>query len=294
MRSMTGFGSAECHRDRLQLRVTAKSVNSKYISVRCKTPNGFPEELLYKIEKLVPKYINRGCISLDIAIIPNRDMSVPEIEINQRLAGTYIKLLRDLIDCYNLSSDIRVADILNLGNIFVSPTDEYDFPDFQELVLKVVAEALVKLNKARLEEGKSMEEFFIKSINKMEVSLGSIELSVPKFLNELKTKTKMTIDNFLKGALPDKEQIALQISTFIDQSDITEEIVRIKSHLKKLRELMSTTEEPIGRPLGFVLQEMQREIMTISAKYNYAPMFPEILKIKEEIEKCKEQALNAE
>jgi uncharacterized protein (TIGR00255 family) len=292
---MTGFGSAgRHHKDGLQVQVTAKSLNSKYLSVKCKAPNGFPEELSYKIEKLVPQYIKRGCIFLDIIISLNQNKHIPRIEINYGLVEAYIKLLRDMIDRYNLSPDIKIADILSLGNIFASPTEEYDFPNFQELVLSVAKEALRELDKAREQEGQALEEFFIKSINKMEVSLGSIELVVPKFLAELKRKTKKAIEELIKEVPADKDQLALQVSTFIDRSDITEEIVRIKSHLKKLHQLISTKEEPIGHSLSFVLQEMQREIMTISAKYNYAPMFPEILKIKEEIEKCKEQALNVE
>lgn len=294
MRSMTGFGSAEYHKDGLQLQVTAKSLNSKYLSVKCKSPDGFPEELSYKIENLVPQYIKRGCIFLKIKVTFNQNKHTPGIEINHKLVETYIKLLRDLIERYSLSSDIKIADILALGNIFTSPTEKYNLPNFQELVLKATVEALLELNKAREQEGKAMEEFFIKSINKMEISLGSIELAVPKFLAELKGKTKKAIDELIKGVPIEKEQLALQISTFIDRSDITEEIVRLKSHLKKLHELISTKGETIGHSLGFVLQEMQREIMTISAKYNYAPMFPEILKIKEEIERCKEQALNVE
>jgi uncharacterized protein (TIGR00255 family) len=303
MKSMTGFGTAELNQSGLNIKVVARALNDKYISVKCKIPPEFPEYISYKIERMIPQLLRRGSIFINISIVDKRER-FPTLVVKYNLLGKYVDLLKEIIKKYNLHSDITISDILQLGNIFESPTNDYESADFEEMILGLVEKAILQLNEMRNKEGDDLEEFFITSINKMEVSLSTIELSVPNCLEELKIKTKSRIENLLKegssGAIYlgknnfKQEKLSTEVSYFIEKSDITEEIVRLKSHLKKLRELISTKDEPIGLSLGFVLLEMQREVVTISAKYNYIPIFPDVLKIKEEIEKCKEQALNVE
>ena len=295
MKSMTGFGTSEYSQNDLDIKVTVRSLNNKYNSVKCKTPSNFPKIISYKIEKMIPKLIKRGNIYIDISINDYRDR-FPNLNAKYNLIEKYVDLLNQIKEKNSIKSEITISDILNMGNIFESPTYDYDTQDFLELILNLVEKAVEELEKVKKSEGDNLEEFFIKSINKIEVSLSTIELSIDSFKEELKMKTKKHLEELNDidfGESKEKKFLAI-ISYFVEKYDITEEIVRLKSHIKKFREIITGDNEPVGLSLLFVIQEIQREISTISAKYNYMPMYPEVLKIKEEIEKCKEQALNVE
>ena len=292
---MTGFGSEELNKDGLNLKITARSLNDKYLNIRCKTPPDFPEFVSYKIERMIPKLLSRGTIYITLFMI-NKKEKLPEVLLKEDLLKQYFDFINEVSKKYAIKANISISDIFNFEKLYESPTEEYDSEEFLELVLELVKKAVNKLIKVRQKEGEDLEEFFIKSINQIEVSLSAIELSFPDYLQELKMKTKSNIEEILKNYLKkiDEEKIISEIKYLCDKIDITEEIVRFRSHLNKFRELISIKDKPVGFSLIFVIQEMQREISTISAKYNNISVFPEILKIKEEIEKCKEQALNVE
>lgn len=295
MKSMTGFGTSEYSQNNLNIKVTVRSLNSKYNSVKCKIPRNFPQLISYKIEKIIPTLIKRGDIHINITISDYRD-KFPNLNAKHNLIEKYVNLLEEIREKNNLDSKITISDILNIGNIFESPTYDYDTSDFLELILNLVKKAINELEIVKKSEGDNLEEFFIKSINKIEVSLSTIELSIDSFKEDLKLKTKKRLeklDDIEFGESKDKNFLLI-VSHFIEKYDITEEIIRIRSHIKKFNELITGDSEPIGISLLFLIQEIQREISTLSAKYNYVSMYPEILKIKEEVEKCKEQALNVE
>jgi len=295
MKSMTGFGSEELNKNGLNLKITARSLNDKYLNIRCKTPPDFPEYVSYKIERMIPKLLSRGTIYITLFMI-NKKEKLPEILLKKDLLKQYFDFINETSKKYAIKTNITISDIFNFEKLYESPTEEYNSEEFLELVLELVKKAVNKLIEVRQKEGEDLEEFFIKSINQIEVSLSAIELSFPDYLQELKMKTKSNIEEILKNYLKkiDEEKIISEIKYLCDKIDVTEEIVRLRSHLNKFRELISIKDKPIGFSLIFVIQEMQREISTISAKYNNISVFPEILKIKEEIEKCKEQALNVE
>lgn len=295
MKSMTGFGSEELNKNGLNLKITARSLNDKYLNIRCKTPPDFPEYLSYKIERMIPKLLSRGTIYITLFMI-NKKEKLPEVLLKEDLLKQYFDFINEVSKKYAIKTNITISDIFNFEKLYQSPIEEYDSEEFLELVLELVKKAVNKLIEVRQKEGEDLEEFFIKSINQIEVSLSAIELSFPDYLQELKMKTKSNIEEILKNYLKkiDEEKIISEIKYLCDKIDITEEIVRLRSHLNKFRELISIKDKPVGFSLIFVIQEMQREISTISAKYNNISVFPEILKIKEEIEKCKEQALNVE
>ncbi|MBL7107711.1 MAG: DUF1732 domain-containing protein [Candidatus Cloacimonetes bacterium] len=295
MKSMTGFGTSEYSQNNLNIKVTVRSLNSKYNSVKCKIPRNFPQLISYKIEKIIPTLIKRGDIHINITISDYRD-KFPNLNAKHNLIEKYVNLLEEIREKNNLDSKITISDILNIGNIFESPTYDYDTSDFLELILNLVKKAINELEIVKKSEGDNLEEFFIKSINKIEVSLSTIELSIDSFKEDLKLKTKKRLEKLADiefGESKDKNFLLI-VSHFIEKYDITEEIIRIRSHIKKFNELITGDSEPIGISLLFLIQEIQREISTLSAKYNYVSMYPEILKIKEEVEKCKEQALNVE
>ena len=299
MNSMTGFGVAEYNKNAIYLRVSVKSLNDKYLNIRTRLPYEFPEYLSYKIEQIIPEFVSRGGINVIVSMKDSRnDIANLNFE-DENIKKIFEKLIK-LKSNEGFDINISLADLVALQKMNNSPIDSYYLSEeFQQILFDTLKSALVQLVEERESEGNHLEEFFIKSINQIEVSLNTIEHSIPEFLEELQLKVRnvckeITSDVDINLSKFNEEKLLSEINYYIDKSDITEEIVRLKSHLKKLRKLITVKTKPIGLSMIFVIQEMQREISTISAKYHNVSIFPDIISIKEEIEKCKEQALNVE
>lgn len=299
MNSMTGFGMAEYKNDDIYLRVSIKSLNDKYLNIKTKFPYEFPEYLSYKIEKYIPDFVNRGGIFVIVSIKDKRnDISTLEIS-DPKFEKIFFKL-HEIKEKFGIEVKLALADLVNQQKTDSSPIDPYYLSDkFDELLFSTLNKAIDNLIDERKNEGNDLEEFFIKAINKIEVSLNTVELSIPEYLEELKINVKnifkdIADDEKINLSKFNEEKLLSEINYYIDKSDITEELVRLKSHLNKFREIISVTNQPIGLSMIFIIQEMQREIATISAKYHNVSIFSEVITIKEEIEKCKEQALNVE
>lgn len=299
MNSMTGFGVDEYNKNAIYLRVSVKSLNDKYLNIRTRLPYEFPEYLSYKIEQIIPEFVSRGGINVIVSMKDSRnDIANLNFE-DENIKKIFEKLIK-LKSNEGFDISISLADLVALQKMNNSPIDSYYLSEeFQQILFDTLKSALVQLVEERESEGNHLEEFFIKSINQIEVSLNTIEHSIPEFLEELQLKVRnvckeITSDVDINLSKFNEEKLLSEINYYIDKSDITEEIVRLKSHLKKLRKLITVKTKPIGLSMIFVIQEMQREISTISAKYHNVSIFPDIISIKEEIEKCKEQALNVE
>ena len=297
MKSMTGFGSLVEEINGIKFRITTKSINDKFLIVKCKIPDEFSECITYKVENKIPEFIGKGRIYIKIEQILQSQFILNLEEIKDRLnqiSDFFKEVSRENI----FKPTISIRDIFYIGNSLNPIAVKFESEEFTEKILQAVLKAIQLLIKEREREGDNLEEFFIKSINQIEVSLSTIELSIPKFLDTLKLKINDKLNELYKYDTElnklNEERIIKEITFYIDKSDITEEIVRLKSHLNKFYQLISVTNEPIGDSMMFIIQEMQREISTISAKYNNPDIFSEILKIKSEIQKCKEQARNVE
>ncbi|HEX37530.1 MAG TPA: DUF1732 domain-containing protein, partial [Candidatus Cloacimonetes bacterium] len=235
-----------------------------------------------------------------IVALKDKRNSLEKIDIEDSYLNALFKKVHEIKEKYNVEINFGLSDLVNNCGINASPIDQYYLTDeFNEILFSTLQKAMDQLIKERKAEGDHLEEFFITSINKIEVSLNTIEHSIPEYLEEITLKVKnickdITNDEEINLSKFNEEKLLSEINYFIDKSDITEEIVRLKSHLKKLREIISVKTKPIGLSIIFIVQEMQREISTISAKYHNVSIFPDVINIKEEIEKCKEQALNVE
>ncbi|TSA28212.1 DUF1732 domain-containing protein [bacterium] len=299
MNSMTGFGVAEYNKNNIYLRVSVKSLNDKYLNIRTRLPYELPEYLSYKIEQFIPKFVNRGGINVIVSLKDSRN-DIANMDFNNEHIKKILDKLNTLKSNLGFDTSISLTDLMTLQKMENSPIDQYYLSEeFQKVLSDTLIKAIKQLVDERKSEGNHLEEFFIKSINQIEVSLNTIEHSIPEYLEELKIKVRnickeITHDEDINLSKFNEEKLLSEINYYIDKSDITEEIVRLKSHLMKIRKVITVKNKPIGLSMIFVIQEMQREISTISAKYHNVSIFSDIINIKEEIEKCKEQALNVE
>ncbi len=299
MNSMTGFGVAEYNKNDIYLRVSVKSLNDKYLNIRTRLPYELPEYLSYKIEQFIPKFVNRGGINVIVSLKDSRN-DIANMDFDNEHIKKILDKLNTLKSNLGFDTSISLTDLMTLQKMENSPIDQYYLSEeFQKVLSDTLIKAIKQLVDERKSEGNHLEEFFIKSINQIEVSLNTIEHSIPEYLEELKIKVRnickeITHDEDINLSKFNEEKLLSEINYYIDKSDITEEIVRLKSHLMKIRKVITVKNKPIGLSIIFVIQEMQREISTISAKYHNVSIFSDIINIKEEIEKCKEQALNVE
>jgi len=299
MNSMTGFGVAEYNKNDIYLRVSVKSLNDKYLNIRTRLPYELPEYLSYKIEQFIPKFVNRGGINVIVSLKDSRN-DIANMDFDNEHIKKILDKLNTLKSNLGFDTSISLTDLMTLQKMENSPIDQYYLSEeFQKVLSDTLIKAIKQLVDERKSEGNHLEEFFIKSINQIEVSLNTIEHSIPEYLEELKIKVRnickeITHDEDINLSKFNEEKLLSEINYYIDKSDITEEIVRLKSHLMKTRKVITVKNKPIGLSMIFVIQEMQREISTISAKYHNVSIFSDIINIKEEIEKCKEQALNVE
>ncbi|MEA2103800.1 MAG: DUF1732 domain-containing protein [Candidatus Cloacimonadota bacterium] len=297
MNSMTGFGSLVEEINGIKFRITIKSINDKFLTVKCKIPEEFSEYITYKIENAIPNFIDKGRVYIKIQQIDQNQNIQDYNEIKERLEQ-FSNIFKEISKENFIKPNVSVRDLIYIQNSLNPSIAKFETDEFINEILKTVKKVVNKLIIERKREGDNLEEFFIKSINQIEVSLSTIQLSIPKFLVDLKRKVNEKLNELYKYDTElnkfNEDRIIKEITFYIDKSDITEEIVRLKSHLDKFHQLITVTDEPIGDSMNFIIQEMQREISTISAKYNNPDVFSEILKIKSEIQKCKEQARNVE
>lgn len=294
---MTGFGKANVKFKQRDFRIIAKSQNNKYLKINTSIPNFFPERLNYRIEKLIKKFIKRGSIFLKIKKLHSDDNFIEKETIKDNI-DKLIEFSHDLPEDIKVTKKIRLFDILYFQNSIKSPTTLFESDKFCESMISTTQKALMRMIESREIEGKNLEEFFISSINKMEVALSTIEMSIPEFIDDIKKSVEEKLNDIYEYNTEtnkySEEKILSELNFFMDKSEITEESIRLKSHLKKMRTLLTKDDKAIGHSLLFTIQEMQREMNTISAKYHNKEVFSEILTIKNEINKCKEQAYNVE
>ena len=289
MKSMTGFGKHTFSNNNLQIEVQVKSVNSRFFDFRVALPSElYQYEINFK--NIVNRFIKRGKVDLRINLV-NSELN--EIKINemkvQELKIAYNKVI-DLVD-KNLTFPIE--KLLDQRNIFME--DNSGFNDEQiNLIEQTLVEAVAQHQEMALAEGENMKISTQLSLSKITESLTKIKENFPSFKEQIYLQIKTNVAQIVENMDDDLEKrILAEVAMYVEKADINEEIIRLESHIEKVKELIEQ-EGSIGKTFNFVLQEMHRETNTIGSKYNSSKLFKEILIIKEEIEKCREMIQNVE
>ena len=292
MKSMTGYGTSTYIDDNIELQIEIKSVNNKLFDlkiVNCK-------ELIFlenEIRDIVFSRIKRGRVDIRIIF---RDKQLPEIELDEPRLLTYNDMLQKIKALINIETTISVDTILRDPEIFVYKKADYDTETFREIVFNCLEEAIEKHQIMAHRDGMSMLAFFQESIDTISTCLKQITNTIPYHREKLKENLINTVKQILETEItPELEKrILVETALYLDRCDITEEIVRTESHIDNIKEYLRPASDEIGRSMNFILQEMHREINTISSKYTTTNTYLDVLKMKEELEKCKEQVQNVE
>ncbi|MBE9536089.1 MAG: YicC family protein [Proteobacteria bacterium] len=291
IKSMTGYGRSTSTSSTGDITVEVKSVNHRF----CDTAIKLPSKLAFcetKIKKEIEKVITRGRVDMNINIESARS-STKNFNIDIPLAKAYIAAVKKLKTELSLEGEPVINEIMNLKDIIIPGEDAADHDTTMAELIEPVEAALNSLNKMRLDEGKNMTIDIKEHLSNIEGTVTKLSARQPEVINQYKAKLKDRIEKLADGVEVDEARLAQEVAILADRSDITEEIVRLKSHLKQFNALLKEG-GVLGRKLDFLVQEMNREINTVGSKSNDSEISLSVVAVKADIEKIKEQVQNIE
>lgn len=288
LKSMTGFGSAEVTKGEKAIIIEIKSLNGKQLEVNLKIPPLLkPYE--FDIRSLLQQNLQRG--SLDITIAIRQNGAGKPIVINNDLARQYYQSIITLADELQLPKTDILNALLKLPEVVSPATEQLPEEDWNE-VKSTLLIAIQDVDRHRLDEGDILQQDLLKRI----ANIGSYLEKIKEQDPERKRKMKQRLDGLLKEWVGeenvDKNRLEQELVYYIEKLDISEEQVRLANHCRYFREVLEEKETAKGKKLGFVLQEIGREINTIGSKANDAAIQQWVVMMKDELEKAKEQILN--
>lgn len=290
---MTGFGIAEHTDTERTIRVELRSVNNRFLKIDSRLPE-ILQAFESEIERKIREKINRGTVLLNINYQSLRQES--EYVLNSDRLKEYYRLLTDIKKEIGSKERISVNSLMLLpGLLQKGKNDQEDVAALLSICLSLIGEALKKMLEMRAVEGRHLgrdieqrKEFILSILDK-------IEIKAPMVVQEYSKRLQSRVATLLAGTpveLTDNN-LCREIAVFAERCDIAEEIIRLRSHLYQLQETIHV-DEPVGRKLDFIVQEMFRETNTMCAKANDSVMLKDLVDVKTEIEKIREQIFNIE
>jgi uncharacterized protein (TIGR00255 family) len=292
VRSMTGFGRGTCSESGKEFTVEIKSVNHRYIDFYIKLPRqiGFLEE---RVREVVSKSLFRGKVDIFISF-EDRSEDSKSVMLDEALAGAYIQATQKLKDKYDLMDDLSVSLVSRFPDVLRIEKNDDDEQQLWTVLNRALEIAISSLVQMREKEGNELRTSLLQKADYIEEIISLITNRSPEVVIEYKQKLQNRIKELLNQQTIDENRIAMEVAIFADRCGIDEELVRLRSHLVQLREILSIKKQPVGRKLDFLVQEINREINTIGSKSNDIIITKNVLELKSEAEKIREQIQNIE
>lgn len=288
--SMTGYGKGFVQKDDYTVEVEIKSLNNRYLDLSLRLPKSLSAKEL-EIREKIRRKIKRGKIYLSISVRKG-DFEDRFNEIDSASVKYAVKLLKDIKKAAGLKDKIKIGDILNFQNLFFKE-DEEKASEEMPLIEQAIDEAISSMNKMREAEGKELEKDIRKRIQFIFDTVSDIENKKENSINEYFQKFKEKAKQLTADLVDNENRLMTELALLAERYDVTEECVRLKSHLKIFLDTLNQAEDA-GRRLNFILQEMNREANTINSKSVSSDISHSGIYIKEEIEKIREQIQNIE
>jgi uncharacterized protein (TIGR00255 family) len=289
---MTGFGKAAADFDGETVAVEVSAVNHRYLDCSVRTPYGW--NALEPVVKQVAKdHAGRG--KLSIQIVRKRLASTAKtVRFDKDMARQYVEASKELGAILGDMRGMSVDTLASLEGVFSLEECEEDLEAAREMLVPVLKDAFERLDEMRKQEGAKMAEDLRMRVGLLRETAQTIEEQLPQ-LEEAHTKRlRERIAALSEDAAMTEERIAIEVAMLAEKADVTEELVRLKSHLDHASELLEIEEEPVGRRLDFLSQEIQREVNTLGVKTRDAGVTRDVLTLKSELEKIREQIQNIE
>ena len=291
VKSMTGFGRASREIDGYMITVELKSVNHRYFEFSCRCPRqyGFIDD---KIKSFVNSKVARGKIECYVGIEALNTESA-DVVVNNTLANAYVKALKEISTNYDLKEDFGASTIARFPDVLIVRKSDEDEEKIWQLVKTVANEAVEKFIDMRKVEGKKMYDDVYSRSQFILDTVSFIEERSPQTVKEYNDKLVERVHDLLGDVTLDEGRILQEVAIYADKVAVAEETVRLRSHFDQLSKFLEY-DEPVGRKIDFIIQEMNRESNTIGSKVQDAILAHKVVDIKSEIEKIREQVQNIE
>ena len=291
IKSMTGYGRCVAENEQRQITVEIHSINHRYLDLTIKTPRvySFLEDA---VKKKITQVIARGKVDVYIGIKDKEDTSV-KISLNNSIVAGYLNAAKDANEKYGIVNDLTASSVLRLPDALIIDKDEPDTDELTAQVLEVLSSALESYDAVRAEEGSRLCDDILYRAGLIADMVDFVEQRSPDTVEEYRKSIAQRMTEILGDTEIAEQRILSEAALFADKVSVTEEIVRLRSHLKQLDSMIKGN-VPSGRKLDFLVQEINRESNTIGSKASDYPITKTVVDIKAEIEKIREQIQNLE
>ena len=290
MRSMTGYGRCTRVIDGRQLTIEVKSVNHRFLDLGFRMPRSFAF-LEEDARRIIGQRLNRGHVDL-FATYRNLRTDARTVTVDSALLAAYMGALDSIGETSGMRDDRTLMSVSRLPDVLVVEEAEEDREALKLLMAEALGGALDEMVAMREREGASMKADLILHVDEIERMTGEIEQRYPETVAEYQQRLKQRVEELLGGDM-DEQRLLQEVAVMADRSAIAEETVRLHSHIAQLRELFEQ-DEPVGRRIDFIVQELNREVNTISSKSQDIPITRLVVSCKAEIDKLREQLQNVE
>ena len=293
MKSMTGYGRGECAQDGFKVTVELSSVNRKQAEVSVAMPREM-EMLEAQIRDAIHRVVARGRVNVRVSLHAAEGKLSARKHINAALARDYAAEFARLAKQLKLSGEVTLDQVLRAPGVFHTDEELAETQDLWPAVEKALTPALAALWKMREREGAHLAKDLSARIGVMQKSVAQVQKQAPTTAENYRQNLLERVRGAgIENIAPDDERLLKEIVLFADRSDVSEELTRLQSHFQQFADC-GKAKEPVGRTLDFLAQEMNREINTIGSKANDAVISREVVILKAELEKFREQAMNVE
>lgn len=290
IKSMTGYGKGEASYGGGAITVEIRSVNHRYGEIYVKLPRNL---IIFEndVRKLVAERLKRGKIEVFLQHEAGVDGS--PLTVNLPLARAYHDAFTTLKKTLGLSGEVTLSMIAGQKEVLVADESHAIDESLRESLLAAVRNAVENLETMRLKEGEALLDDLRKRKQALSLLAGKVKQRAPLVVSEYGERLKERVAQITNGSIVNEDRLVQELAIMADRCDITEELVRFESHLVQFHDTIALS-EPVGRKLDFLLQEMSREVNTMGSKANDAEIARNVVELKTEIEKIREQVQNIE
>lgn len=291
IKSMTGYGSNKGVSGKLEISIELKSVNNRYLDCSIRMPRIYTA-VEDKLKAVVQQYISRGKVDVFVTIDASKNNDTI-ISINEPIAEAYLKAFAQLAEKYNLRNDVSVMSLSKYQDVLVIEKQEADVDELARDMCNILEGALEKFNEMRTAEGVKLKNDILSRLDVIESLVTKAAERSPVTVAEYKSRLEQKMREVLENTNIDESRILTEAAIFADKVAVDEELVRLRSHISQYRNILDS-DEPVGRKLDFLTQELNREANTTGSKGNDVEMARIVVDMKAEIEKIREQIQNVE
>lgn len=291
IKSMTGFGRCETVDEHWKMTVEIKAVNHRYLDVSVKMPKKL-SMFESAIRGVMKEYMERGKVDVFVSY-EDLTQAGMALRYNEQLAAQYLCYLKQMADTFRLENDIRVSALSRYPEVFVMEEEDTDEKELWSVLERAVRGACEQFVDARVREGEHLRTDLLEKLDRMNGYVDYIEERSPQIIDEYQTRLRAKIADLLQDAQIDEGRIAAEVTLFADKVCVDEEMVRLRSHVKGMKDVLISG-GAVGRKLDFIAQEMNREANTILSKSTDLSISDTGIELKTDIEKVREQIQNIE